>query len=515
MRGFWEWLHEAVQQQKSRFSEILSTIFPNFDQFSIQRLILILTEFESELIDAEDIRKSATINKFVKNFKVIPEESIAHTIDRFKKELPIAIQTANSKGKTPEQIEVINRQALTKLLPGETPETIEFLLIKVKQGAHIQDVANAYLASKRAVGKQDRMILKQGNLELIEINTWNPSKTLEKHIDQEKGLQSCHVLLKGTKWCVRFQNYFQDYVSSGPLYLVREAGKPVVLGHKDSDWLDVNDEPPDPAIMTKVALFIMESGIGDIAKSVLYYLPQPVQDLEKYINKYPNHIVKMREHLLGNDYYFNKDEIVAVDHFVDLEDTLDRLKNISNNEINVNLRKIERWIEENSMVKTNTKDLNTKDLNSKMESLLEKILDIRYKNNEYGQVDWDELSFEEKLELDEEFLEILRTAVQDTYANVTWDNLYKSINRQLEEGDSNGFRFDIGKDYFLYIKANDVNKFIKNNLENEIKIYGSILKNMNFKIDADNLELEFSSKKYNELIEPQLKMLSQKRLDIK
>ena len=275
MRSLLNWandrkLAEAVEQQHKRIRDMLYQLFPQskWQQQSdygnvIGQLFDILQELEKTISNPEDIRKSATVSQFLRNYKSNPGDSAAHTIDRFKNELSAAIYKANTKNKTPEQLRQMIYQELKTKLPQEREDVINNLLAQVQKGARVDDVVNTYLSNKNLVGQQDEVIYRLGAVEIIKIIAWRDGD-LEMHMDKKKGMQACHPLFKGTKWCVRFQDYFAGYTKDGPLYLVRENGKPLILGHKNSEWLDTEDEPPDVNLMRRLSIHILSAPITHV-----------------------------------------------------------------------------------------------------------------------------------------------------------------------------------------------------------------------------------------------------------
>jgi hypothetical protein len=215
---------------------------------------------------------------------------------------------------------------------------------------------------------------------------------MDKHLDKNKGMQACHPLFKGTKWCVRFQDYFNEYAKSGPLYLIRDNGRPLILGHKNSEWLDTEDDPPNPTLMEKLSPFILNAGIASVAIKTVAYLPNPIQDTEAYIQsgKYKRQTATaMRAHLTGSDYEYENGVCVLAD-FGNLQETLEGLRNLGQNRINVDLDSIESRVEEAvSEQPTDLQDL-VDSLDSQNKDRIIDILNKRYSEGYYGEIDgWD------------------------------------------------------------------------------------------------------------------------------
>lgn len=500
MLNFWEWLNEAVEQQKERLLKLLQIKFPRFKPQQLQQLFVVLSDLEKLIKNQEDIRKSQTIYQFLKNYKD-NNDSFAHTIDRFKIELTNLINKNNNKGKSAEDIIETTRQILIRRLPGESKEVIESLLQQIRQGARTDDVINKFLANKKsAIG--DKIVAKEGSLEMIAISDWREDGTKEKHIDEKKGLQFCHPLLKGTKWCTRFQEYFDHYTNDGPLYLVRSNGKPLILGHKNSDWLDTNDEFPDIQLMEKLSVFILKANIDDVSPKVIYYLPKPVEMTEEYLKNKDSKIVnRIRSKLVGFPYLSFENGTLEIAYYNGISDALGGLRSIGNNKIDFDFHDVEENITTFSWDQLNQiKDL-IDNLNDKNENILIDLLNKNYKNDEYGEIEnWDDLDLNQSIEYDDKLVSILNQAADDTVQEETIKRVINIISKELESGDDNGFWIDT-KTWKFQIESEKVNTWIKEEIEKsnsyDIQYIGD---NMNFQIEVPELELEFSYKVYNEKV---------------
>jgi hypothetical protein len=515
MKTFWNWvrskqearlkLAEAVQQQQQRIVQILQQKFPNLSSMQINQLFSTLIEMENLLTDEEDKRKSATVSKFLRSYQHNPADSAAHTIDRFKRELQAEVQKSNAKGKTPQQLADMMRQELMKRLPGESPKIIDYLLGQIQQGARLNDVVNAYLSKKNAVGSEDKIVHQEGSLEMIEINLWREDGTMDKHLDKNKGMQACHPLFKGTKWCVRFQDYFNEYAKSGPLYLIRDNGRPLILGHKNSEWLDTEDDPPNPTLMEKLSPFILNAGIASVAIKTVAYLPNPIQDTEAYIQsgKYKRQTATaMRAHLTGSDYEYENGVCVLAD-FGNLQETLEGLRNLGQNRINVDLDSIESRVEEAvSEQPTDLQDL-VDSLDSQNKDRIIDILNKRYSEGYYGEIDgWDDMDLHKSIKYDEEIVQALTSAASFAMTDETMDRIIKSITNDLRHPDEAGFYVD--EKWRLCIPADSVNEIIKTWIQDgtppgsgdgyEDESIGS---QMAFTVEEPEIALHFSSKLYN------------------
>lgn len=505
-RENWRDLTEAVEQQKERLLKTLQVMFTTLTPAQHQRLISVMAELENQLTDPEDKRKSQTITKFLRSFKLNPEDSATHVLDRFRRELQGAIYKANSKGKTPEQLSAITRQELQKKLPQEPKEVIDHLLKQVQQGARIDDAVNKYLASKRAVG-EDKVVARQGNLEMIEISTWR-AEGEEQHLDKRKGMQPCHPLFKGTKWCVRFQDYFSQYASGGPLYLIRENGKPLILGHRESPWLDVNDEPPSKELMTRLSTFIMDTGIVGIAIRAVIYLPKPVETLEHYLRMgyYTKAARTFRDKLLGMNYLRLNGAVVEIKQYNGLAEALEGVK------VGFDYYELEEKVTEVSEVSYHgsLSDL-VYNLDSSTEDLVIDLLEKRYKDGDYGEIeDWDDLELEAALRYDRNLQGILSNANNDAIHEATMQHINRSLMEDLRTGDKNGF-FVNTETWMLGISASDVDSWIKNAMpedDDEDDDEWQIAHFMDFNIPAPDISLEFSDKMYNDNVRESLKGVS-------
>lgn len=519
MREFYKWaIDEAVEQQRNRIMQLLGKLFPQIlppyesptYQNMGQSLFRILQSVEATLENQDDVRKSATISQFLNNYKPNPADSVAHTMDRFKRELQAAVYKANNKNKTPEQLSLIYRQELIKKLPNEPVDVINQLMAQVQQGARVDDVVNAYQSKKNAISGHDVVVAREGTLEMIEVTLWREDGSKEQHIDRKKGVQACHPLFKGTKWCIRFQEYFNDYTAKGPLYLIRENGKPLILGHPESEWLDTEDEPPDANLMKRLSVFIMNniSDSPDLAKNTIMYLPKPVQMTEEYIAKgvfkpaAPN---EPHELLLGQDYKLNHETLI-ITKFEWLHEALVYLSGLGDNKISVSLEAIEQSIQDNASYHNAEVDDLVGWLQGEVEDQYIAYLEKRRTEGYYNDIEnWDELDLSDTvLAINREYkhddaIDLLFNASIDATTEETMNKIIKGLSKELESGDELGFF--VNKDWELCIYADRVNAWIAENIvaKGGFEHYkdNGMINHMNFVIEESDINFDFSSKIFN------------------
>lgn len=491
---------ESVEQQRDRIIMILNKLFPHFNDQQKQQLFSILQTYELQLASEDDKRRSYSISKFLSTYQT-QEDSFAHTLDRFKRELQELVYKSNSKNKTPEQMQQFIAAEVQKRLPGEPKEIIDNIIKQVNQGVKINDAINSYLASKNKVGS-DKVIAKEGSLELIEIANWQDGDK-EKHIDPKQGLQSCHPLFKGTSWCVRFKNYFDQYQSGGRLYFIREFGKPLALGHSNSEWLDVDNENPDSELMKRIASFVLPLGINDLLQSTIMFLPDPIRALEKYKSQYDQKSVGIaKKHMVGVDYQFSQDEqgtdILTLTHYVDIYSFIRTVQGRYANNIDEELKEFQTLTEDiSSNVNITKKDL-VEALSSKMEDFVIEKINKNYRKNYYGKIPgWQDMDLEECLEYAEDIKEILYNAYSETIQEETERKVYEDIKGQFEGITDNGFYLDTAN-WDICVLVRNVNESIRK----EIDKYGELtiehIDKMDFSASVpDNIEPEFSDKVYN------------------
>lgn len=526
MRSFYNWAYdEAVDQQQNRIMQLLTKIFPILlppykspaNQNLGTTLLQILKRLEATLENPEDIRKSATISQFLKTYKPNPQESIAHLVDRFERELKDFIYKSNTKNKTPEQMALIYQKELAQKLPNEPKEVIQQLLAQIQQGARVDDVVNTYLSKKKAVGS-DKVIAREGTLEMIEVVTWNEDGSKEQHIDRAKGPQVCHPLFKGTKWCIRFKEYFDDYTSKGPLYLIRENGKPLILGHPESEWLDTEDEPPDPNLMKRLSVFIMNAGIGGLFLNTIIYLPKPVQMTEQYLATNPNSPwgkqLKEKAHklLLGQDYKLNGETLVIME-FNWLSDALSELSGMGDNKIEIDFDELEQRLHDDASYNNAEVGDLVGWLSGRPEDEYIEYLEKRRVDGYYDKIDdWDELSLSDAVEaINREYkhddaINLLYNASIDATTEETINKIHKQVFKELESGDELGFY--VGSDWKLCIYADRVNMWLAENIVNggyEYHKDNGMINHMNFVIENRDINFDFSSKIFNQRVSELIK----------
>lgn len=247
---FSEWLGNQIQ--KNLVFNKLKEKLPEFQDDQINNLIDRFKLIEEKYASEKDKKQSLTIFRFLNTIKYDKNSTAFHNIDIISGNL--IKEYEKQIGKNP--IESIKLTLRNNKVDEKDIDYLADLVFINKQP--IGKVISDYFAKKNKKG--NKVLLRDGVFELVEITQWDDGKK-EKHMDREYDVVKTHKLFENTSWCVRFVEYFNDYVSSGPLYLIQKNGKPFALGHKDSDILNKNDEELTESEVKEITPIIIKSGI--------------------------------------------------------------------------------------------------------------------------------------------------------------------------------------------------------------------------------------------------------------
>lgn len=490
---FLEWLdklNEDVSQQIKIFTTKIQNLFPGID---VKPFLTVLIDGEKEIYDEDDRRRSATAHKFISKYKPNPSDSQAHALDRFRFAFAEEVSKANAKTMTPEQLGAETLLKLRSKLPNAPEEVIQELKKQVSQGARIDSVVNAYIASQKAIEGEDKVVATQGNLELIEINSFRAGGK-EKHIDTGE-LEDCHILLRKTGWCVRFKDYFDRYIySDGPLYLVRENGKPLAVGNKENKFLDVEDEVPSTAIMNKIAPIVASTQIFDLVKWVAPWLKFKdaikLPESEDYFKFMAGEYVTVTEYYVVFDYFSNYDALKRFVEYNTRNPCMPDIDSISDNVLD-------------QISHVNLIDECIALLPLKFINKIEEKLDAKHKDEE----DWDYLDFDEKLNKDDKTAEAIKEIIINAFVSGTKNYVHEKTMEALADPDVNGFFIEYDpndNDYrlMMYYEQFMENAQIKINNNDKSKLIDYIKINGDCDLDIDlTLDKQFLYDEISKLLD--------------
>lgn len=473
-------LLESLEINELETKKKLKKKFSNFEDNDINQLYILLVNAEKEL-DVNYVEKQNPIGKFLGNFIVNPADSKSHTFDRIKKALEehiskLLLLKSNNK-------EQVAYEIIKKRLPNETEEIIRSLTEKILKGGNLQNVINAYIESQRKTGNEGiKLLKKEGNLELIEINSFIPTDKEYKHIDGKK-TEVCHVLFADTSWCVKFKDYYDDYIKYGPLYLIRENGKPLILGNsKDFDWLDVDDEEPSEQIWNKVTDFIWNSRIIPCIKGIIHQTNQAATRIIKDNMWNVDQKKKLLMYALDEKIEGFTEDLIILKKEKDMQSFMARY--------GVDIPEIE-----DIDVKFDSEDAFYQ-LDSSNLKKMEKKLDNEFEEVYYkmSREEWDELDAEEKIKKDEGMMDIIKDAWFNAYRIGTENKLRKMTINELKDT-SNPLFIKIENEVLVCTKVKTVDHWIRDSIKyNKYEVFSD---DYNFDVTFDNIDYEFDKESFN------------------
>jgi ankyrin repeat protein len=201
------------------------------NQNTLNKLKELFLEFEKDNDDALKV-----ISKYVKNLN-LKNISEGHIVDHIKKELKdIFLQRKPQEERRAKKIQ----EALDILEKNEVKEP------------NLQEIAEDIVDNNKDIYKEivkykhtstvstKKLLDSKGQYKLYEINNFDTDGALEKHLNTDE-LEPVHIDMKKTGWCVRFQDYFDEYEK--PIHLITKNNKPYILLHEESKQImDINND---------------------------------------------------------------------------------------------------------------------------------------------------------------------------------------------------------------------------------------------------------------------------------
>ena len=194
--------------------------------------------FRQGLINAEQLfTNEGDANSFIntylaKNVMNLTEVDTGHIGDRIFSDIRNNYQATLPA----EQRQAIKmnevKQTLMRELPGFNEEQINALAQDI-----VFNNKNVHEEVKRHQGETEtdtkKLVDQEGIYKVYQIVSWGTNGKLEKHLDDINNRTApVHKDLEGTSVCVRFSDYFDEYMnnnSAGGLFLIEESGKPYIL----------------------------------------------------------------------------------------------------------------------------------------------------------------------------------------------------------------------------------------------------------------------------------------------
>jgi ankyrin repeat protein len=239
--------------------------------------------FRQGLINAEQLfdderDANSFINTYLaKNVMSLADVDTGHIGDRIFSDI-----RGNYQATLPaEQRQEIKMNEVKQILFRELPGFNEGQINALAQDIVFNN-KNVYEVIKKNKGDEvtdtKRLIDRQGIYNLYQITNWGTNGKLEKHLDT-KLPEKVHKDLENTSVCVRFGNYFENYIQVSELFLIEKSGKPYILYTGDNEEIkytenneeifDDTSEEDQPWRADKNLLYLLNKHINLLNVSIV------------------------------------------------------------------------------------------------------------------------------------------------------------------------------------------------------------------------------------------------------
>ncbi|MEK6832797.1 MAG: hypothetical protein AABY32_02025 [Nanoarchaeota archaeon] len=219
---------------KFLFNKIIKPKFPTMNQNQYDQIKSFFIEKE---IQFPNQNLSTIINKFINSF-TIPKGDNQHIVDNLKINFNNYLNNLLSPEQKYEKLKNdITNQLVNANLPGYTKDDIDILADDIiKNNKNVNQVINNIKNEKNTGTK--KLVEQLGEYKLYQLIEWESDST-DKHLEK-KDQHPCHIDMKGTSWCARFKEYFDEYKKNN-LFILFKNNKPYILIHENTNQIAGTD----------------------------------------------------------------------------------------------------------------------------------------------------------------------------------------------------------------------------------------------------------------------------------